>query len=240
MLILALDTTSEEGGVGIFRGAECLALVPNDGEANQYSVTLFELAERALAEAHLELGEIELYAAANGPGSFTGIRVGLAAALAWGKVFDRPVRGVSVLEAMVSKAHPTSDWALPIMDARRGEFYLGSFEHNSSASRKGASPVFKPADAGWLFKREALLAFIEQRVPVGASATALARASDQSAAGLCASLPESIAWKQVDGVLLDSIAEIAQRDWQWNPSQVPAKLDAYYIRRPDAEVNWKE
>jgi tRNA threonylcarbamoyl adenosine modification protein YeaZ len=196
--------------------------------------------EKALAQAHLELGEIELYAAANGPGSFTGIRVGLTAALAWGKVFGRPVRGVSVLEAMVDKARPTSDWAFPIMDARRGEFYLGSFEHNSSASQEETTRIYKPADAGLLFKRESLLAFLEERVAVGASATLLARASDQSAVGLRTIMPASLEWKQVDGGLLDSIAEIAQRDWQWNPSQVPAKLDAYYIRRPDAEVNWKE
>ena len=89
MLILAFDTTSEEGGVGIFRDTECLALVPNDGQANQYSITLFEMVEKALGRQP-ETPEIDLYAVANGPGSFTGIRVGLAAALAWGKAFDRP------------------------------------------------------------------------------------------------------------------------------------------------------
>jgi tRNA threonylcarbamoyl adenosine modification protein YeaZ len=240
MIILALDTTHGEGGVGIFRDAECLALVPNDGEANQYSITLFELAERALAQAHLELREIDLYAAANGPGSFTGIRVGLAAALAWGKAFDRPVRGVSVLEAMVNKARPTSDWAFPIIDARRGEFFLGSFCRDSSPSPEETQPGYKPADDGWLFKRESLQAFIEERVARDASATALVRASDGSVVGLRASLPAALEWKQVAGVLLDSIAEIARTDWQSNPSQPPAKLDAYYLRRPDAEVNWKE
>src|SRR5579862_7365427 len=174
MLILALDTTNEQGGVGIFRDAECLALVPNNGEANHYSITLFELTQKALAQAHLELREIDLYAAANGPGSFTGIRVGLAAVLAWGKAFDRPVRGVSVLEAMVSKARPTSDWAFPIVDARRGEFYLGGFERNSSALQEEVQPAYKSADSGWLFKRESLLAFIAERVAIGARATVLA------------------------------------------------------------------
>src|SRR5208282_3239433 len=110
MLILAFDTTSEKGGVGIFRDAECLVSVPNEGPANRYSVTLFEMVEQALAQARLELREIELFAAANGPGSFTGIRVGLAAARAWGKAFDRKVRGVSVLEALINKACPGPDW----------------------------------------------------------------------------------------------------------------------------------
>jgi tRNA threonylcarbamoyl adenosine modification protein YeaZ len=240
MLILALDTTSEEGGVGIFRDAECLALVPNQGQANQYSITLFELLEQALAQAHLELRAIDLYAAANGPGSFTGIRVGLAAALAWGKAFDRPVRGVSALEAMVSKAHPTSDWAFPIMDARRGEFFLASFCRKPSDLPDETQQDYEPVDGGWLFKLESLLAFIEERLAGEVSATCLVRANDRSAVDLRATLPASLTWQQVEGVLVDSIAEIARKEEQSNHSHPAAKLDAYYLRRPDAEVNWKD
>jgi tRNA threonylcarbamoyladenosine biosynthesis protein TsaB len=240
MLILAIDTTSEEGGVGIFRDAECLALIPNQGQANQYSITLFELLEKALAQAQLELREIELYAAANGPGSFTGIRVGLAAAMAWGKVFNRPVRGVSVLEAMVREACPTSDWAFPIMDARRGEFFLASFQRKSSEGPSETHKNYESMDGGWLFKPESLRAFIQERLASGVAITCLARANDRSASDLQASLPASLNWQRVDGVLLSSIAEIARREEQSGQSHPAAKLDAYYLRRPDAEVNWKE
>jgi len=240
MLILALDTTSEEGGVGIFRDAACLALVPNQGQANQYSITLFELVEKALAQAHLELREIDLYAAANGPGSFTGIRVGLAAAMAWGKAFDRPVRGVSVLEAMVREARPTTDWAYPIMDARRGEFFLASFHRKPAEVPSETQPDYEPADGGWLFKPESLRAFIQERLAIGVGITCLARANDRSASDLQASLPASLKWQQVEGVLLNSIAEIARMEEQSGQCHPAAKLDAYYLRRPDAEVNWKE
>jgi tRNA threonylcarbamoyladenosine biosynthesis protein TsaB len=240
MLILAIDTTSEEGGVGIFRDAECLALAPNQGQANQYSITLFELVEKALAHAHLELREIELYAAANGPGSFTGIRVGLAAAMAWGKAFNRPVRGVSVLEAMLCEACPSSDWAFPIMDARRGEFFLASFQRKAPEVPAETQQHFAPSDEAWLFKPESLRAFIEERIASGMSATYLVRANDKPASDLQANLPASLKWHQVEGVLLNSIAEIARREEQSGQSHPAAKLDAYYLRRPDAEVNWKE
>jgi tRNA threonylcarbamoyladenosine biosynthesis protein TsaB len=239
MLILAIDTTSEEGGVGIFRDAECLALVPNQGQANQYSITLFELVEKALAQAQLELREIELYAAANGPGSFTGIRVGLAATMAWGKAFNRPVRGVSVLEAMVREARPSTGWAYPIMDARRGEFFLASFCRKSS-ELPAEMQQYEPADGGWLFKPESLRAFIQERLASGVGATCLARANDRSAVDLRASLPASVKWQLVEGVLFNSIAEIAWREEQSGQSHPAAKLDAYYLRRPDAEVNWKD
>lgn len=245
MLILAFDTTSEMGGVGIFRDAECLVLIPNEGPANQYSITLFEMVEQALARAHVELREIDLYAAANGPGSFTGIRVGLAAARAWGKAFDRRVRGVSVLEAMVGKVRPTSHWAFPILDARRGEFYVGSFHQTTLAGAGDAGSeaerhLAPHADEGWVLKPESLRAFVEERLASGGSATCLVRAHDLAAADLRARLPASLDWQQMEGALVDSIAEIARRE---EPSSQPcphSKLDAYYIRRPDAEINWKD
>ena len=240
MLILAFDTTSEKGGVGIFRDAECLALVSNTGLANQYSITLFEMVEQALAQAQLELRQIDLYAAANGPGSFTGIRVGLAAARAWGEAFGRRVRGVSVLEAMVGKARLTSDWAFPILDARRGEFFLGSFRRSSSEAPDATGPGYEPADGGWVLKPELLRAFLEDRLRSGASATCLVRAHDQAPASLRASLPASLCWQQVEGLLVDSIASIARREEQSNRPCPEANLDAYYIRRPDAEINWKD
>jgi len=61
------------------------------------------------------------------PGSFTGIRVGVAAAQAWAQAFARPVLGASVLEAMVEEARPESDCAVAVMDAR-GE--SSSLEHS--------------------------------------------------------------------------------------------------------------
>ncbi len=239
MLILAFDTTSEEGGVGIFRDTECLASISNTGQANQYSISLFEMVEQALRQAHVELREIDLYAAANGPGSFTGIRVGLAAALAWGRAFGRPVRGISVLEAMANNVPLATDWAFPIMDGRRGEFFLGSFRRKPCELPGAARPDYESVDSGWILKADALREFLHERIPGGGTATCLARAHDQAAVSLCASLPAPLKWQQVEGLLVDSIAAIARKEVQSNTSCPGAKLDAYYLRRPDAELNWK-
>jgi len=259
MLVLAFDTTSEKGGVGIFNDGECLTSVPNQGPANLYSITLFELVQQALAQARLELREIQLYAAANGPGSFTGIRVGLAAARAWGQAFAMPVRGVSVLEALVRKARLTSDWAFPILDARRGEFYIGGFRKTPNVGASGAGPGaeprsalpgaqredlpatgldFEPADAGWVLKPEPLRAFLEERLAGGATATCLVRAHDHAAQALAESLVPSLGWQQIEGTLMDSIASIALQEEQADSPCADSQLDAYYIRRPDAEINW--
>ena len=239
MQILALDTTSAVGGVGIFRDGECLALIPNPSSANQYSVALFELVDQALAAARLELRQIDLYAAANGPGSFTGIRVGLAAALAWGRAFERPVRGVSVLEAMVNQAQVKTDWAFSMLDARRGEFYLAGFRRKAVDAGREISSDYESADTGWLLKPDALHGFIAERLAPGKTATCLGRGMAESFPDLGARLPASVQWQTVDGVLAAAIAEIARKEVQSGASSTDSKLDAYYIRRPDAEVNWK-
>jgi tRNA threonylcarbamoyl adenosine modification protein YeaZ len=245
MLILAIDTTGEKGGVGIYRDAACLALVPHEGSASRFSITLFEMVEQALTLAHLELRDIDLYAAANGPGSFTGIRVGLAALRAWGRAFDRPVRGVSVLEAMVYKqglggqdsvtASSGPDWYFPILNARRGEFFLGSFRRRHSEPAEANQPEYEWMEDGWVLKPEALRTLVQERVASGANAACIVRAHDQAAADLRPTLPPSLNWWQVEGVLMDSIAAIALRQEQSRRPCAAAQLDAYYIRRPDAE-----
>jgi len=240
MLILAFDTTSELGGVGIFQDTSRLAWIPNQGLMKEYSITLFEMVEKALAQARLELRQMDLYAVANGPGSFTGIRVGLAAAQAWGEAFGRPVRGVSTLDAMVGKVRLTTEWAFPIMDARRGEFYLGSFRRKPGEAPNTTDQCFEQADEGWVLKPDLLRNLLEERLSAGANAACLVRAHDQAAANLRETLPGSIVWQQVEGALVDSIAAIALKEERSSCPRPNAKLDAYYIRRTDAEINRKE
>ena len=239
MLILALDTTSEKGGAAIFREQDCLALIPNEARANQYSITLFQLTERALAQAGIGFDKVDLFAVANGPGSFTGIRVGIAATQAWSTAFSRRVLGVSILDAMVEEARPDSDWAIPLLDARRGEFYLGLFPRpkESAAEQDIALPT---ARNGWVLNRPALAAFLEEKLPAGNSVTCIVREHDHEAGLLRDLLPGSFRWQRVPGVLLGAIARRAWTAARQGKLQSPEELDAYYIRRPDAELNWRE
>jgi len=239
MFVLAFDTTSEKGGVGIFQDAECRVLVPNSGPANLYSVSLFQMADQALSEAQLELREIDLYAVANGPGSFTGIRVGLAAARAWGQAFSKPVRGVSTLESLVTAAGVTSDWAVPILDARRGEFFLQGYRRGSREGGDSQPVCYEPEDGGWVLKPAEIARFLTEQLPGGAAATCVVRARDEAALALVKGLPGTLGLKQVEGTLVKTIASLALRAEQAGNERAAASLDACYIRRPDAEIGWK-
>ncbi len=246
MLVLAIDTTNEKGGVAIYRDSDCLAAVANEGPANVYSITLFQMVDRALAEAQARnavplrnLSDIEIFAAANGPGSFTGIRVGVAATQAWARAFGRPVRGVSVLEALAEQAKPESDWAVPIIDARRGEFFLGLFRRQLRQAATNRHS-FGPEGEGWVLKPETLKTFLQGRLPMGATVTCLVREHDRTAWSLQESLPSSLTWQGVPGTLTQAIAQLALEAHREGRLQDPGELDACYIRRPDAEFNWKE
>lgn len=253
MLILALDTTSEYGGVAIYRDTDCLARILNEGPANTYSVTLFHMVDRALAEAsernvsgrsqdssrQFSLGDIELFAVANGPGSFTGIRVGLAAAQGWATALHRLVTGVPVLDAMVELAKPGTEWAVPILDARRGEFFLRLFR------RQEGDTNFRAEGEGLVMMLPALRSFFEDLVSrqragpggigAGGTITCLVRDSDRVAQALRESLPNGLLWQNVPANLLAGIAQHALRAHKEGNLGTPADLDACYIRRSDAE-----
>jgi tRNA threonylcarbamoyladenosine biosynthesis protein TsaB len=235
MLILAFDTTNERGGAGIFRDGKCLAVERSDGRAN-YSVLIFEMVERLLAETRLQLSEIDLFAVANGPGSFTGIRVGVAAAQGWATAFGRPVCGVSVLAAVVAQARPETEWAAPILDARRAEFYAGLFRRVPAA---GAA-TYEAQGEGWISKPVQLAETLAQKLPAHAALTLLAREHDQAACNFSGNLPGAFHWQVVPGLLVSAIAGIALEANARGRLQSPAELDACYIRRTDAELHWQE
>ena len=263
MLILALDTTGEKGGIGIFRGAQCLASLPNQDPMNRFSVSLFEMLERALGEARVTLADIELFAVANGPGSFTGIRVGLAAAQAWARAFDRSVRGVSILAAMAEAAlrspnrlstppggstssgalAPETDAAcgkevlpevlIPVLDARRNEFYVGALRR-APASKVLSPGRYEPLDTGWVLGMEELRTYLQDHLAATASVECLARVHEDAVLKARDALPQSVQWRVVEGSLVEATARLAARDQENGQPAVP--LDAYYIRRPDAEL----
>ncbi len=246
MLILALDTTSEAGGVGVFRDHECLAQIANDGPANHYSVKLFSMVDRALEEARARhgvpergLADIQLIAVTSGPGSFTGIRVGLAASLGWAKAFGLPVRAVSVLEALVDAARIQTEWAVSILDARRGEIFVGIFRRDTQTPDGFLKPPQGPPlkeDRGWILKPAELEPFLSRRLPQGVGITCVSREYDRTALALRETLSTPFQWQAVAGTLVEAVARLGFEDYRSGKPQAAGSLDAYYVRRPDAEL----
>ena len=129
MLILAFETTAKAGSVALLEDGKLLAeSYQNTGLT--HSQTLMVMAEDMLKAAGKTMAEVGAVAVAEGPGSFTGVRIGVAAAkgLAWGG--EIPCYGVSTLESMARTLGAYQGWVCPVMDARRSQVYNALFYVN--------------------------------------------------------------------------------------------------------------
>ena len=125
-MILAFETSAKAASVALLEGEKLL------GENYQntgltHSQTLMSMAEALLDSCGKTVADVTAVAVANGPGSFTGVRIGVAAAkgFAWGK--EIPCYGVSTLEAMAEGLGVYEGYVVPTMDARRSQTYTAIF-----------------------------------------------------------------------------------------------------------------
>lgn len=127
MLILSFESSAKAASVALVRDGQ---LVSQSTQCSTltHSRTLLPMAEDMLKNTELTLKDVDLLAVAHGPGSFTGIRIGVATVkgLAWGA--QKPCVGVSTLEAMAWHGVAAGGIVCPVMDARRGQVYNALFE----------------------------------------------------------------------------------------------------------------
>ena len=129
MLLLAFETSAKAASVALFEGDRLL------GEQYQntgltHSQTLMVMAQSLLSQCGRTAAQVEAAAVAAGPGSFTGVRIGVAAAkgFAWGAQI--PLYGVSTLESMALGLGAWEGYVCPVMDARRSQVYNALFYVN--------------------------------------------------------------------------------------------------------------
>ena len=127
MLILAFETSAKAASVALLEGDKMLSeSYQNTGMT--HSQTLMVMAEDMLKQCGKTAKDVDAVAVAEGPGSFTGVRIGVAAAkgFAWGR--EIPCYGVSTLEAMAQSLGIYDGYICPVMDARRSQVYNALFE----------------------------------------------------------------------------------------------------------------
>src|SRR5438105_2638365 len=137
MLILAIDTSGKPGSLTLARGDsanfEVIETVTIPG--GTFSAQLVPQISAALARHNLKKEQLDGFAAAAGPGSFTGLRVGLAAIKALAEILRKPVAAVSMLEAVAAAARSDGK-IIALLDALRQEIYVGEYEITGGAPVK--------------------------------------------------------------------------------------------------------
>ena len=213
MRILAVDTSSERGSVCIVDGHEVLGEI-RLACSIQHSERLFRSIEFLFQYTPFGLADIDLFVAARGPGSFTGLRVGLAAMAGFVAAFGKPGAGVTTLAALAWKSGIQNLPVATVIDARRDEIYGAVYRrvgHTLIEERSAA--VLQPAK--WLNSLGR-----EEMVFCGDGALRYRSA-----------IQERAEWRihAMDFYLASTIAELAA-------SANGGPLEPFYVRKADAEL----
>lgn len=207
MIVLGLDTCLTACSVAVTDGGRVLAHA-SEVMARGHQERLAPMAERVMAEAGLSFDRLDRIGVTVGPGSFTGLRVGVAFAKGLGAALGLPTAGVGTLEALAADA---DGLAFAAIDARRDQVYLQGFEDGRALMAPDVLPVAVAA------ARLAELAMGRSLTLVGSGAPLLAGVSPGARI-----LP-------VEGADARHVARIAG-------SRSAAPLRPLYLRAPDARL----
>jgi tRNA threonylcarbamoyladenosine biosynthesis protein TsaB len=221
MLLLVTDTSGKHGSVGLVRAesAEVTLIESVPLAGGTFSAQLVPQIAALLEKHGFTKNEIAAFVVISGPGSFTGLRVGLAAIKALAEILSKPIVPVSLLEVIaVSQATLSGDSGKVVaaVDAGRGEIYAGEYEFTRSEPML-ISEQLLPGSEFISLARDSVVA-----TPDTAVADALRRS------GAAVSL--------VDYPTPEMIARIGWQRLQAGQTVSPEQLEANYIRRSDAEI----
>ena len=220
-MILAIDTTSEFGSLALACGAEIVEVVSLHSREG-FGHLIFQQIQSLLDRHSLTLADIEGYAAASGPGSFTGVRVGLTAAKGLAEAHGKRVAPVSNLLALAYAGE--GDLRATVLDARRGEIYGAVYNAE-------LRPMVEEVVTPWSRFLDLL---------GGRDVTFVATDFAPFRAGLAGTRFERARVVTVSRTLAGAVAGVAARVFAEGRALLPEQADANYVRRSDAELMWKE
>jgi tRNA threonylcarbamoyladenosine biosynthesis protein TsaB len=229
MLILAIDTSTRAGSVALLRDSEVLGEMAAR-EETPYSTRLFRDLELLRSRAPFRMDQIDVFAVAAGPGSFTGLRVGLTAVKGWAEVYRKPIAAVSGLEAIAAQGSTNHEVLSPFLDARRGHVFGSTYRRCPG----------QPGTLG-LVGEEALVTIEEflnlvKRNCGTTQAVLVSATPDVLPHDLVESILPGAQIEQVSASLAASVGRLGFDRANRGDLVDALGLDANYIRRSDAEV----
>jgi len=232
MRFIVVDTADARGSVALFADLDLLSLESHSSDED-YSSWLLPAVRRVLANSSLSLAGLDGYAVCAGPGSFTGIRVGLTTVKAWAEIYSKPIAAVSRLAALtVNGSRANEPFVASYIDARREQVFAalyaqlgGRFEplgEESVSSLANFVSKVKGEVAGkpvrWVTPDPKMLESLPEWPALAASGHIVELAKPPFAPGL---------------------GFLANRKFRQGETTDALSLDANYVRRSDAEAFWK-
>ncbi|MEY4130159.1 MAG: tRNA ((37)-N6)-threonylcarbamoyltransferase complex dimerization subunit type 1 TsaB [Actinomycetota bacterium] len=226
MLIAGIDTATAQVSVAV-GGHEGVLASTQSVRGRQHAEILTPSIEFVCRQARIELSEISVVAVDLGPGLFTGLRVGVAAAKAMAHALGVPMIGVPSLDLLAFPVRFTSRLIVATIDARRGELFYAFYRQvPGGVQRISEHFVGSPEDLA-----SELMAASEECLLVGDGAIRYREVFE----GLkkCEIVEEGFAYPSASSLVLLAHAKALREDWV-----KPWDLQPLYLRKPDAEINW--
>lgn len=221
-LVLAIDTSHRSGSVALLRGEDILGEILFDA-SDTHSATLMPAVESCCRGARVDPAGVDRFVVVIGPGSFTGLRIGLATVKGLAAVRRRPVTPVGSLETLAAAVPFARLPVMPLIDARREEVYVALYDTADGAPREIVPPrAASPGAAGSLHPG-----------PVIVCGTGARRYADAVAAALP---PGSLAAGPRLDIPSASAAALLASGREPVPYERLASLEPLYLRPPDAKL----
>ncbi len=231
MLSLAVDTSTRAASLAVLRDEHVIGTATISSD-QPYAAQLQSKIDLLLRDSNISLTELDLFSVAIGPGSFTGLRVGLTAVKAWAEVFQKPVSAVSVLQAIAAQASSlkSENPIVAVLDARRGQVFSGIYKpQGESFELIGDEVVDRPEEVVKLAE-----VLVEGNTPIFCSPT-----PEVIEAALATSQLQCAKIERVSPLLAPTVGLLGYRKALRGDTVDALQLDASYVRRTDAEMKWK-
>lgn len=223
MMVLALDTATTAVSAALVDGRRVLAEMQLAGRKN-HSERLVGVIDQLLAWAGIDVAALDLIAVSAGPGSFTGLRVGISTAQGLAFALGAPLAGVPTLEVLACQAAVDGGCVSPMIDARKGQVYAALYRMQAGV----AAPVLEAAacdPAAWI------AALPEPAVLIGTGAAVYADPVARAAAAKgCSVAPHYLAFPRAC-----TVAALAQERYAAEAGR-PELVRPLYVRPPDALI----
>ncbi|OLS03483.1 tRNA (adenosine(37)-N6)-threonylcarbamoyltransferase complex dimerization subunit type 1 TsaB [Tissierella creatinophila] len=131
MKVLGIDTSTKVATIAVIDEEKVIGEYSLSKDMS-HSEKLIPMVKEVLDNIELKIGDIDLFAVGLGPGSFTGLRIGVATVKSFAHLFDKPIVGVSTLEALAHNMYLNNSIIMPMLDARRDRVYTALYRFEDS------------------------------------------------------------------------------------------------------------
>lgn len=229
MRILGIETATQAGSVAIVEEEEITAEYTLNIKETHTS-RLMSMIDHVLSDAHLTIHQMDAVAVSLGPGSFTGLRIGLATAKGLCLALDKPLIGIPTLDAFAHNISRTSRLICPLLEARKEEVYAALYRYRLPVAGQGLQKL----------TNDLALPLDELLSRIDGSAVFLGDVLRGYRNLIKRKLKEkaSFAPPYLNLPRAANIAILGSGKLKTGPETDPQKIEPLYVRRPAAEIKW--